>query len=659
MTREQAKEYILTNSTKYLHRDKSGNGYICPICGNGTGQNGTGLRSKDNYRHFKCFKCGFYGDIIELIAKENGLADGGSSEAFELARKIYQIEIDYTPNTDYTHKTHTTQQAPNTQNTVKTDNTDSEYNTDKKRGIENMEKIVEYIKNCKNDVGKTDYLERRGISTRTAKRLNIGYDESKGAIIIPTQGIEEIGYTERLIRPKNEIRYINRGKVGLFNISSLKANSPVFITEGAIDAMSIIEVGYNALAINSTSNTGLLLSTLKRLQAESKPIPMLYVAMDNDAAGESATISLINGFKELGLKYGLANLNGAYKDANESLLANRGIFSEVVKEYAEGTREQPTLTPVTDYLQGFLDDIKSSVNTPAIPTGFKKLDENLGGGLFEGLYVVGAVSSLGKTTLVMQIADQIAQSGQDVLIFSLEMARAELMAKSISRHTLLDVQENGLDTSKAKTQLGITDFNRYTHYSPEEKAIIGRAIKDYEQYSNHLYIYEGIGNIGVEEVRKTVKNHIFFTGNTPVVIIDYLQILAPYEVKATDKQNTDKAVLELKRLSRDYKLPVLAVSSFNREAYSSNVSMASFKESGAIEYSSDVLIGLQFAGIDFKKAGEGIKDFKQVEELYRKDPRQIELKILKNRKGRLNDRVAFSYYPMFNLFKENDRQVTI
>lgn len=58
------------------------------------------------------------------------------------------------------------------------------------------------------------------------------------------------------------------------------------------------------------------------------------------------------------------------------------------------------------------------MNTPAIPTGFKKLDENLGGGLFEGLYVVGAVSSLGKTTLVMQIADQIAQGEQDVLIFS-------------------------------------------------------------------------------------------------------------------------------------------------------------------------------------------------------------------------------------------------
>lgn len=644
MTRDQAKEFMLLNSHSYLQKDKSGKGFICPLCGNGSGRSGTGLRSKDNGIHFKCFKCGFYGDIIELIAKENGLNDGGSREAFELARKAFKIEIDNTPNTEYTHKTYNT---PRTQN------------TDNKRGSENMEDIIEYMKRCKIAVENTDYLESRGISTETAKRLNIGYDESRRAIIIPTESVGEIGYTERLIEPKNDVRYINRGKVGLFNLSALQKTSPVFITEGAIDAMSIIEVGYSALAINSVSNTGLLLTMLKQMQADQKPIPLLYIAMDNDAPGESATISMANGLKELGLNYGIANLNGACKDANESLMRNRGIFSEVVREYAEGTREQPTLKPVADYLQGFIDDIKSSVNTPAVPTGFKKLDDTLGGGLFEGLYVVGAISSLGKTTFVMQIADQIAQSGQDVLIFSLEMGRSELMAKSISRHTILDVLAKGLDTNLAKTQLGITDFNRYAKYSTEEKNIIGRAVKEYAKYSKNLYIYEGVGDIGVEEVRKTIKNHIFFKGKTPIVIIDYLQILAPYDTRANDKQNTDKAVLELKRISRDYKTPVLAISSFNRDSYTSEVSMASFKESGAIEYSSDVLIGLQFEGVERTKNGEGIKDYKQVADLYRKDTRPIELKILKNRKGKLNDILSFRYFPKFNLFEENDRTVII
>lgn len=643
MDREQAKEYMVANPQEYLQRDRSGKGYICPLCGNGTGETGTGLRSKDGNRHFKCFKCGFYGDIIELIAKEQGLPDGGSRDAFDLARKAFNIELDNTPYIQTTEKT--------------------EYQRGGKK-MDNRETTIEYIKRCMTSLGSSDYLESRGISSGTAARLNIGYDPDKRAIIIPniipniipdqSSDDDKISYTERYIVPqKDGTRYLNRGKVGLFNLAALTGKTPVFITEGAIDALSVLEVGQAAVAINSTANTGLLLSTIKQLRESGETLaPMFYIAMDSDQAGESAAITLANGLKELGVAYTIANINGSCKDANESLIKNRGIFSDVVSEYAEGRREQPSIKPVTDYLQGFLDDIKSSINTPAIPTGFKKLDAALGGGLFEGLYVVGAISSLGKTTLVMQIADQIAQSGQDVLIFSLEMARAELMAKSISRHTRLETYAQRLDKGIAKTQLGITDFSRYKNYSDTEKAIIGKAIKSYGEYSSRLYICEGIGNIGVDQVRQTVKNHIFFTGKTPVVIVDYLQILAPHDVRSTDKQNTDKAVLELKRLSRDYKLPVLAISSFNRESYKSALSMASFKESGAIEYSSDVLIGLSFEGVEFKKDGSGIKDYEQVETEYKKDPRRIELKLLKNRRGQLNERVPFDYEPMFNLFRE-------
>lgn len=68
-----------------------------------------------------------------------------------------------------------------------------------------------------------------------------------------------------------------------------------------------------------------------------------------------------------------------------------------------------------------------------ISTGFENLDKLLDGGLYPGLYVIGANSSLGKTTLVLQIADSIAKSGQGVLIFSLEMSRFELIAKTLSR----------------------------------------------------------------------------------------------------------------------------------------------------------------------------------------------------------------------------------
>jgi replicative DNA helicase len=73
--------------------------------------------------------------------------------------------------------------------------------------------------------------------------------------------------------------------------------------------------------------------------------------------------------------------------------------------------------------------------------------------------------------------------------------------------------------------------------------------------------------------------------------------------------------------------------------------MLAFKESGAIEYSSDVLLGLQFKG-----AGPNLNDA----EARRKNPREIQLKVLKNRNGPTGDKIDFEYYPMFNFFEEAD-----
>jgi len=125
-------------------------------------------------------------------------------------------------------------------------------------------------------------------------------------------------------------------------------------------------------------------------------------------------------------------------------------------------------------------------------------------------------------------------------------------------------------------------------------------------------------------------------------------------MKATDKQNTDKAVLELKRLSRDKKIPVIAISSFNRDNYTAPVNLASFKESGAIEYSSDILLGLQLAGMDELSQSDGkrTETTRQIEEKKIADPRKAQLKILKNRNGKIGISLYYDYYPMFNMFKE-------
>lgn len=292
------------------------------------------------------------------------------------------------------------------------------------------------------------------------------------------------------------------------------------------------------------------------------------------------------------------------------------------------------------YIKDFKRGINASVDTPPINTEFRDLDKLLEGGLYEGLYIIGAISSLGKTTFTLQMADQIAQQGKDVIIFSLEMARSELMAKSISRLTFINTD----DKKKAKTTRGITTGKRYLKYSEVEIALINKSISTYEEYAKNLYIIEGIGDIGVNHIKKTIEKHISFTGKKPIVIIDYLQILTPLDKRATDKQNTDISVIGLKRLSRDNKIPIIAISSFNRENYTSPVSMVAFKESGAIEYSSDVLIGLQYKG-------QGKEKNFDLDMASKNDPRKIELKVLKNRNGGKGE-ISYNYYPLFNYFEE-------
>lgn len=294
----------------------------------------------------------------------------------------------------------------------------------------------------------------------------------------------------------------------------------------------------------------------------------------------------------------------------------------------------------------FVNGIQENANTPPTSTGFPIFDEVLSGGMREGLSVVGAISSLGKTTLVQHMADNMARNSNDVLFISLEMARSELMSKSISRETYLDVIENGGNIRNAKTSIDITDGSKHDNFNYDEKKLIDTAIARYSEYANNIYIVEAFGQIGHEDVRFLVDMHTKKTGRVPIVVIDYLQIMKPSDPRQTDKTNTDVAVNSLKRLSRDYKTPVIAISSLNRESYNRPMSLSAFKESGAIEYSSDILIGLDFTKMLDDPTSIDFEDEKD------KMPREITLTILKNRNGRTGKRINYLYDPRFNHYEE-------
>ena len=492
-----------------------------------------------------------------------------------------------------------------------------------------------YLDDCFAHREETSYFSQRGLSADTVARFHLGYDPKRDCVVLPCEN----GRCVR--RSVSEKRYLNeKGQPSpLFQPQLLTAGeTPVFLLEGTFDALSAEELGYPACALNGSGNREKAAALLRKLP---KPAPILILT-DNDTAGEAWAKALTDEFPWL---YRCPPVPVG-KDLNEFLCSEREGASRFLSQcVADWEAHQPppyTESSAAGQMDAFRAYIEKQASRPALKTGFEKLDEALDGGLYDGLYVIGAVSSLGKTAFCMQIADQLAKQGRDVLIFSLEMMTYELMARSISRESFQ------LDTSVrrriAKTARGVLDGKRWANYTTQEKAHLELAQTSYASYANHLYFREGDHETGLDYIQKEVSRHIAETGVKPVVLIDYLQIIAPVDVHFTDKQNLDRIVCALKKLSRQYELTIFAISSFNRENYNLEVSMNAFKESGGIDYSADVLLGLQ-------ARGAGRQGF-NIDEEKRKDPRELELKILKNRSAALGQPIPLRYYPAFSCFVE-------
>ncbi len=634
MDRERAKEYAKDQLENYLHlkgiNTNKNFSCICP----GHEDKKPSMGYKDNA--VTCFGCGFHGDIFDVIGVEYGLTD--DKEKFNKTYEVLGISLD----SDYSNFTDDI-----------SDNLEYDRGGQKSPGL--AEDTEEYKVIAK-------YLNSRGISKKAIEKHNLSYAEYGNfkMLKIPVTKDNSI---YRNIDPyadsKDRYRKTKGQTSSLYNTSTIKDKDVIIVVEGELDAISLLDIdiesrGATAIGLGSISNKDKLIKYLNINNINKDIILML----DNDIKGIETALYLEEKLKEMGLLVLYdKELLGEYKDPNEALKNNREQLQKNVIDAIENRSKYANAKELKEHnentakahIKDFLNDIKNSVNTEYTSTGYKLLDNVLDGGLYEGLYILGAISSLGKTTFTLQMADQIAEQGKDVLIFSLEMSRAELMAKSISRETAKVGIEKKLDIGNYKTNRDITTYKRYKYYSDTEKQLIRDAIKKYSEYSDHLYIYEGIGDIGVKQIKNTIDKHIRLTGNTPIVIIDYLQILAPYSDRASDKQNTDKAVLELKRMSRDYKTTIFAISSFNRDSYTSEVSKKSFKESGAIEYSSDVLIGLQFYGMKIgANKGEEKENIETVNTAMKEDIRSIEVKILKNRNGKTGTSTLLKYYSKFN-----------
>lgn len=268
-------------------------------------------------------------------------------------------------------------------------------------------------------------------------------------------------------------------------------------------------------------------------------------------------------------------------------------------------------------------------NKNKISTNFEKFDKVLKG-IPSGLTIVTALSSLGKSTFCIQLADQIAMSGNKVLYMNAEMQNHHTWIKSIIR------------LSGNYAQLSFQDIMNIENQSDAKIKSFIKAQEDYNKYSHNIVIKK-CSKMWLKELYRDIEALKKINDDKPpVVFIDYLQILQPLvdsKSKGNEYIHINEIMNALKILIQDTGAYIIAISSLNRASYDKPISLSSLKGSGNLEYSADFVMAIQPNKNDFVEAEPiynnktGNYNSNLINQWKRKKDKNITINILKNRMG--------------------------
>jgi len=510
------------------------------------------------------------------------------------------------------------------------------------------------VDNLAQDIEAQECLAHNGISMDTARKCCIGYDENwngdgKGdgpTFIIPSTTAHYVAWDVGRREPGH---MIHMGKPAIMGEPVLYSGADtVFITGNALDALAVIEAGGDAIALNSMANAERLLTHL-----EDKPTDAtLILSIGEGENAKRMADTLRTGLKRLNVSFVDADLTGTHDTAHDHLTGDRTAFLKAVEMARNATAEKP------DNVQLYLDsvfslDVQRRIEIGAHPTGFANLDEQTRGGLRPGLYLFGALSSLGKTTFCSQLADGLAENGADTLYFSLEQSRLEMMSKSIARE---------MARVNIHTAIKGQDITDGLWVNSKDAPRVLEAIKSYkDRVGDRISIIEAGFNADTAFITQYVRRYHKRTGKRPVVVIDYLQILKDGEVARSRKSAGPREVIEevigqLVQLKRDLDLTIICIVSLNRMSYQQKFSFEAIKESGLAEYSGDAIWGLQLRCLDepmFNSPDTKVsKQEKQdrIDAAKAETPRRLKLVAKKHRGQKGQYECYFDYYCAYDLF---------
>jgi len=238
---------------------------------------------------------------------------------------------------------------------------------------------------------------------------------------------------------------------------------------------------------------------------------------------------------------------------------------------------QKALVPLKEDLKAAYDRIeklhKGGDHLRGVTTGFKSLDDLLSGLQKSDLIILGARPSLGKTSFALDIARNAAKAGNSVGIFSLEMAREQVVDRLISSESQVPLWK--IRTGRISDDL---EFELIQH--------------SLDKLSEYKISIDDTASPNILQMR-AMGRRLQAERGLDLLIIDYLQLIIP----RTNSENMVQQVTEisrgLKSLARELNIPVLALSQLSRgiESRDNKIPrLADLRESGSIEQDADVVM---------------------------------------------------------------------
>ncbi len=208
-----------------------------------------------------------------------------------------------------------------------------------------------------------------------------------------------------------------------------------------------------------------------------------------------------------------------------------------------------------------------------VPSGFKGLDKMTTGFQPSDLVIIAGRPSMGKTALVLNIAQYAAISKKaTVALFSLEMSREQLVLRMLC-------SEARVDAHKLRSGfLGREDWPKLTHAAGK-------------MTETKIFI-DDTAAISILEMRAKARR-LKAEHQLHLIIVDYLQLMKGRGNADTREQEISDISRSLKSLAKELQVPVVALSQLSRAVESRNDKrpmLADLRESGAIEQDADLVI---------------------------------------------------------------------